>query len=109
MLLLNSVLTVEMGRAASHRDRGWERFTDAVIREVNARQDPVVFMLWGSYAQKKASFVDASSPPRAEGAAPVAAVGAQRLSSAAGISPRPMLSWKAGASLRSTGRCPNVR
>jgi len=60
VLLLNSVLTVEMGLAASHRDRGWERFTDAVIRLVNAREQPVVFMLWGSYAQKKASFVDAS-------------------------------------------------
>ena len=58
VLLLNSVLTVEMGLAASHRDRGWERFTDAVIRLVSARQKPVVFMLWGSYAQKKASFVD---------------------------------------------------
>jgi uracil-DNA glycosylase len=60
VLLLNSVLTVEMGIAASHRDRGWERFTDAVIRAVNAKQAPVVFMLWGSYAQKKASFVDTS-------------------------------------------------
>ena len=60
VLLLNSVLTVEMGRAASHRDRGWERFTDAVIRLVNAKREPVVFMLWGSYAQKKAAFVDAS-------------------------------------------------
>ncbi len=58
VLLLNSVLTVEMGRAASHRDRGWERFTDAVVRQVAARPDPVVFMLWGSYAQKKAGFVD---------------------------------------------------
>lgn len=57
VLLLNSVLTVEMGRAASHRERGWERFTDAVIRLVAARPDPVVFMLWGSYAQKKAGFV----------------------------------------------------
>lgn len=60
VLLLNSVLTVEMGRAASHRDRGWERFTDAVVRAVNAKPEPVVFMLWGSYAQKKAAFVDAS-------------------------------------------------
>ena len=59
VLLLNSVLTVEMGQAASHRERGWERFTDGVIREVNAKPDPVVFMLWGSYAQKKAAFVDA--------------------------------------------------
>lgn len=58
VLLLNSVLTVEMGLAASHRDRGWERFTDAVVRLVNAKPQPVVFMLWGSYAQKKASFVD---------------------------------------------------
>ena len=60
VLLLNSVLTVEMGRAASHRDRGWERFTDRIIREVNARPEPVAFMLWGSYAQKKAAFVDTS-------------------------------------------------
>lgn len=58
VLLLNSVLTVEMGRAASHRDCGWERFTDAVVRLVNDRAQPAVFMLWGSYAQKKASFVD---------------------------------------------------
>ena len=58
VLLLNSVLTVEMAMAASHRDRGWEKFTDAVIRLINARPEPVVFMLWGSYAQKKATFVD---------------------------------------------------
>lgn len=57
VLLLNSVLTVESGRAASHRDRGWERFTDVVIAQVAARPEPVVFMLWGSYAQKKAGFV----------------------------------------------------
>lgn len=60
VLLLNSVLTVEMGLAASHRNRGWEKFTDAVIRLVNNRDEPVVFMLWGSYAQKKAAFVDGS-------------------------------------------------
>lgn len=60
VLLLNSVLTVEMGLAASHRDRGWEKFTDAIIRLVNAKSDPVVFMLWGSYAQKKAAFVDST-------------------------------------------------
>ena len=60
VLLLNSVLTVEMGRAASHRERGWERFTDRIVREVNARKEPVAFMLWGSYAQKKAAFVDTS-------------------------------------------------
>lgn len=58
VLLLNSVLTVEAGRAASHQGRGWERFTDAVIRIVNERCEHVVFMLWGSYAQRKAAFVD---------------------------------------------------
>jgi uracil-DNA glycosylase len=58
VLLLNAVLTVEMGQAASHQGRGWERFTDAVIRLVNARPEPVVFLLWGSHAQKKAAFVD---------------------------------------------------
>jgi uracil-DNA glycosylase len=60
VLLLNSVLTVEMGRAAAHQGKGWEQFTDAVIRLVNAGTDPVAFMLWGAYAQRKAGFVDAS-------------------------------------------------
>jgi uracil-DNA glycosylase len=60
VLLLNAVLTVEAGRAASHQGKGWEHFTDAVIREVNALPRPVVFILWGSYAQKKAAFVDAA-------------------------------------------------
>lgn len=58
VLLLNSVLTVEAGKAASHSQKGWEKFTDAVIRLINARTEPVVFMLWGAYAQKKAAFVD---------------------------------------------------
>lgn len=58
VLLLNSVLTVRMGQAASHRGRGWERFTDAAIAQVNRQADPVVFLLWGSYAQKKAAVVD---------------------------------------------------
>jgi uracil-DNA glycosylase len=58
VLLLNSVLTVEQGLAASHQGRGWERFTDAVIRLVNDRPEPAVFLLWGSHAQKKAAFVD---------------------------------------------------
>ena len=58
VLLLNSVLTVEMAQAASHQRKGWEEFTDEIVRIVNARTDPVVFMLWGAYAQKKAAFVD---------------------------------------------------
>lgn len=58
VLLLNSVLTVEAGQAASHAGKGWERFTDAVIRLVNDRDQPIVFLLWGAYAQRKAAFVD---------------------------------------------------
>jgi uracil-DNA glycosylase len=59
VLLLNSVLTVEANQAASHAGKGWEKLTDAVIREVNALPQPVVFILWGNYAQKKAAVVDA--------------------------------------------------
>jgi uracil-DNA glycosylase len=58
VLLLNSVLTVEQAQAASHQGKGWEKFTDAVIRAVNDQCSHVVFMLWGAYAQKKAAFVD---------------------------------------------------
>jgi uracil-DNA glycosylase len=60
VLLLNSVLTVEEAQAASHQGKGWETFTDAVIRKVNDECDAVVFILWGAYAQRKAAFVDAS-------------------------------------------------
>lgn len=60
VLLLNSVLTVENGIAAAHKGRGWEEFTDAIIRLVAQKPEPVVFLLWGSYAQKKGAFIDAS-------------------------------------------------
>lgn len=60
VLLLNSVLTVEASLAASHKKRGWEKFTDAVIKLVNEQNKPIVFILWGAYAQKKASFVNAN-------------------------------------------------
>jgi uracil-DNA glycosylase len=58
VLLLNSVLTVESGRAASHQGKGWEEFTDRIIHLLNDEKEHLVFILWGSYAQKKASFVD---------------------------------------------------
>ena len=57
-MLLNSTLTVAAHVAASHSGRGWEQFTDAVIRAV-AKREHIVYMLWGSYAQKKAAIVDA--------------------------------------------------
>ena len=57
VLLLNSVLTVRNGEAASHRGKGWEQFTDAIVSLIADKPEPVVFLLWGSYAQKKAAFV----------------------------------------------------
>jgi uracil-DNA glycosylase len=59
VLLLNSVLTVEQGKANSHQGKGWERFTDKVVSVVNALERPVVFVLWGVYAQKKGAMIDA--------------------------------------------------
>jgi uracil-DNA glycosylase len=53
VLLLNTVLTVEKGKAGAHQGRGWESFTDQVIRTLDNREDPIVFVLWGSSAQKK--------------------------------------------------------
>jgi uracil-DNA glycosylase len=58
VLLLNATLTVEQARAGSHQKKGWEEFTDAVIRAINEKHEHVVFMLWGSYAQKKGAFID---------------------------------------------------
>lgn len=58
VLLLNAVLTVRKGEANSHKDRGWEKLTDAVIRWISCHCENVVFLLWGGYAQKKAAKVD---------------------------------------------------
>lgn len=58
VLLLNAVLTVRAHQANSHRERGWEQFTDAVVSWLNENLDGLVFMLWGAYAQKKGSSID---------------------------------------------------
>lgn len=58
VLLLNSTLTVELSKAGSHQGKGWELFTDRVIQVINERCESVVFLLWGSYAQKKGQFID---------------------------------------------------
>jgi len=60
VLLLNAVLTVRAHQPNSHKDKGWEHFTDAVIRKVNEKTEQVVFILWGAYAQKKAKLIDTS-------------------------------------------------
>jgi len=60
VLMLNAVLTVRAYTANSHKGKGWETFTDSVINHVSARPDPVVFVLWGGYAQKKLPLIDTS-------------------------------------------------
>lgn len=58
VLLINATLTVEQGKAGSHQKRGWEEFTDAVIRRLSERREHLVFILWGAYAQKKGAVID---------------------------------------------------
>ena len=58
VLLLNSVLTVEEGKAAAHQGKGWETFTDQAIHVLNDKREHIVFVLWGAYAQKKGAFID---------------------------------------------------
>ncbi|WAC13645.1 uracil-DNA glycosylase [Dyadobacter pollutisoli] len=60
VLLLNATLTVQSGAAGSHQNRGWERFTDAVIKCLSDNKENLVFMLWGKYAQDKGSIINAS-------------------------------------------------
>jgi len=70
VLLLNAVLTVREGEANSHKGKGWEKFTDAVIRAVSQRPDPAVFVLWGNYAKKKLSLIDTDRHVVVQGAHP---------------------------------------
>ncbi len=58
VLLLNATLTVQDSLAGSHQNKGWEEFTDAIVRAINEKRENVVFLLWGSYAQKKGAFID---------------------------------------------------
>jgi len=58
VLLLNATLTVEAHKAGSHQNKGWEMFTDAAIRKLAENRENIVYMLWGSYAQRKAAFID---------------------------------------------------
>jgi len=60
VLLLNAVLTVEEGRAGAHAGKGWEGFTDAVVDALNREREHLVFLLWGSYAQKKGAVIDSA-------------------------------------------------
>ncbi|MDF2260158.1 uracil-DNA glycosylase [Streptantibioticus ferralitis] len=70
VLLLNAVLTVREGEANAHKGKGWEKFTDAVIRAVAERPDPAVFVLWGNYAKKKLPLIDTERHMVVQGAHP---------------------------------------
>lgn len=113
ILLLNAVLTVRAHAPDSHRGKGWEHFTDAIIRRVDEKDGAVVFVLWGSSAQKKAELIDTArhAVVRAAHPSPLSArngfLGSRPFSatnSAAGRSQRPMRRCGHQVSPRSTGR-----
>lgn len=97
VLLLNAVLTVRAHQANSHAGKGWENFTDAIIRAVSAKPDRVVFVLWGAYARKKKGLIDAARHVIIESAHP------SPLSASSGFfGSRPFS--KINAALREAGR-----
>lgn len=103
ILMLNAVLTVRAHEANSHKNKGWETFTDTVIRTVNQKQDSVVFVLWGSYAQKKRALIDTSRHTIIEGVhpSPLSAKGGffgsrpfSRINSTLEANGKPVIDWQ---------------
>jgi uracil-DNA glycosylase len=70
VLLLNAIMTVEQDKPLSHKGKGWEEFTDAIIKKLNEREEPVIFLLWGSYARSKKEFITNSRHPIIESVHP---------------------------------------
>lgn len=102
VLLLNAVLTVRQGEPNSHAGQGWEEFTDAVIRAVVAKPEPVVFLLWGTYARKKRKLIDAARHEIIESAhpSPLSAMGGffgsrpfSRINDALALRGQPPIHW----------------
>ena len=93
VLLLNATLTVEAHNAGSHQGKGWEEFTDAVIHALNNRRENIVYLLWGSYAQKKGSFIDQTKNLVLKSVHP-SPLSAHRGFLVTTNSPKPMLIWK---------------
>jgi uracil-DNA glycosylase len=96
VLMLNTILTLRAGESLSHKGRGWETFTDEIIRQVNARPDPIVFVLWGKPAQAKVKWIDTSRHAVVESAHP------SPLSAKAFLGSRPFS--RVNAALRSAGK-----
>ena len=98
VMLLNAVLTVRAHEANSHKNQGWEQFTDAAIMALNERPEPVVFALWGAYAQKKAKLINPTRHPILTAAHP------SPLSAAKFFGSKPFS--KINAALESIGQAP---
>lgn len=110
VLLLNAVLTVRAHEAASHAGRGWETFTDAVVRAIAQRKEGIVYMLWGSYAQKKGCHRPTPQRnPDPQSRAPFAAVGLTGDFSAAATFRAPTNTCARSAKSRSYGNPPSER
>ena len=105
VLLLNAVLTVRAGEANSHKGKGWEKFTDAVIRAVADRPDPAVFVLWGNYAQKKLPLIDEERHVVVKGAHP-SPLSAKKFFGSRPFTPDQRGGRGAGPRPRSTGASP---
>lgn len=103
VLLLNTTLTVRAGQAASHQGKGWEHFTNQVIRAVDAKPEPVVFILWGAAARRKKALIDTSRHVVIESAHP-SRCRPPTASSAADRSHGPTRPWWPPATTRWTGR-----
>ena len=104
-MLLNAVLTVRAHEANSHKDKGWETFTDAVIRALAERPEPVVFVLWGAYAQKKGKLIDASRNPVIASAHP-SPLSATKFFGSKPFSKVNAAAREGSANRRSSGSCP---
>jgi len=96
VLMLNTILTLRAGEPLSHKGRGWETFTDEIIRKVNARPDPVVFVLWGRPAREKIKLIDTTRHAVVQGAHP------SPLSARAFLGTRPFS--RINAALKAAGR-----
>ncbi len=103
VLLLNTVLTVRAHKPQSHRNKGWETFTDAIISKINERSEPAIFVLWGAPAQKKHKLINQDRAPRHHGSRIPRRCRPTAAFSAAGPFPRSIARSHPGARRKSTG------
>ncbi len=107
VLLLNSVLTVRNGQAFSHKGKGWEQLTDAAIKALSQRPEPVVFILWGKAAQGKISLINTKTNIVLQSVHP-SPLSANRAFSVQSHFPKRISLWRQWAKSRLIGNCPNT-